>query len=358
MNSTKKSILKSAAAVTAVCLTFASCGKSGDSGDSSSQNSSSGAGTAAPAVTLQLDSEPDSSSETDSAEEVSADDYTPTMWLVTSPEGNTMYMMGSMHALRDECYPLPDYVTEAYEQADVLAVECDITDLTASFTAGLKQMENMNYSDGTTLHDHLTEEQYANIESYMSAHGDKLSLYDEYQLWYLSQVLESMAMEDAELDSSKGFDVHMLNAAHDDGKEIYEVESIDFQMDLLVGISEDIYRVALEGYSEESVDEIAEQYEEMYEAWRTGNVAEIEELNLSEDEDGEMTDEERALVDEYNKLMLSDRNIGMAEKAEELMSDGKNVFYVVGAAHFVGDGGIIDLLTKDGYTCELVEAAE
>jgi hypothetical protein len=264
-----------------------------------------------------------------------------------------MYMMGSMHALRDECYPLPDYVTEAYEQADVLAVECDITDLTASFTAGLKQMENMNYSDGTTLHDHLTEEQYANIESYMSAHGDKLSLYDEYQLWYLSQVLESMAMEDAELDSSKGFDVHMLNAAHDDGKEIYEVESIDFQMDLLVGISEDIYRVLLEAYSEENMEEITEQYEMLYEAWRTGDSSKIEELNASEED--ELTSEEKALYEEYNQTLLYDRNIGMAEKAEELMSDGKNVFYVVGASHFVGDGGIIDLLTKDGYTCETVK---
>jgi uncharacterized protein YbaP (TraB family) len=31
------------------------------------------------------------------------------------------------------------------------------------------------------------------------------------------------------------------------------------------------------------------------------------------------------------------------------------VFYVVGAAHYAGEGGIIDLLEKDGYTAERVQ---
>lgn len=38
-----------------------------------------------------------------------------------------MVMLGSFHALKDECYPLPEAVTNAYNNADILAVECDIT---------------------------------------------------------------------------------------------------------------------------------------------------------------------------------------------------------------------------------------
>lgn len=44
--------------------------------------------------------------------------------------------------------------------------------------------------------------------------------------------------------------------------------------------------------------------------------------------------------------MLYDRNKNMAKAAEDLMSQGKNVFYVVGAAHYAGEGGIIDLLER------------
>ena len=53
--------------------------------------------------------------------------------------------------------------------------------------------------------------------------------------------------------------------------------------------------------------------------------------------------------------MLYDRNKNMAKAAEDLMSQGKNVFYVVGAAHYACEGGIIDLLEKDGYTAERVQ---
>lgn len=358
MNKTIRRIAAVAAAV--ICLGLVSCG---NSGNTDNDLGSSKAGTAAPAVTLPDDGSDssediaDDSADNDSslADGEESDEYTPAMWLVTSPEGETMYMMGSMHALRDECYPLPDYVQQAYEQADVLAVECDISDTTASFSAALKQMEKMYYDDGTTLKDHLSEEQYNEIDSYMKAHGDKLELYDGFQLWYLSQFLSTMALEDAKLDSTKGLDMNLLTMAHEDGKEVYEVESIDFQMDLLVGFSEDIYKVQLSGYSEDNIELLTEQYEQLYTAWRTGDLESLMELNEGGEVEEEYTEEETALIEEYNKQLVTDRNIGMAEKAEQLMADGKNTLYVVGAAHFVGDGGIIDLLTKDGYTCELVK---
>lgn len=60
-------------------------------------------------------------------------------------------------------------------------------------------------------------------------------------------------------------------------------------------------------------------------------------------------------AEDYNNQMLYDRNKNMAKAAEDLMSQGKNVFYVVGAAHYAGEGGIIDLLEKDGYTAERVQ---
>lgn len=358
MNKTIKKIAAVTAAV--ICLGLASCG---NSDNTDSDQSSSKAGSAAPAVTLPDDgsdssediAEDSADADSSSSDAEESDEYAPAMWLVTSPEGKTMYMMGSMHALRDECYPLPDYVQQAYEQADVLAVECDISDVSASFSAALNQMEKMYYDDGTTLKDHLSEEQYNDIDSYMKAHGDKLELYDGFQLWYLNQFLGTMALEDAELDSTKGLDMNLLTMAHDDGKEIYEVETLDFQMDLLAGFSEDIYKVQLSGYSEENIELMNEQYEQLYRAWRTGDIDSLLELNEVGEGEEEYTEEELALVEDYNKQLITDRNIGMAEKAEQLMADGKNTFYVVGAMHFVGDGGIIDLLTKDGYTCELVK---
>ena len=42
----------------------------------------------------------------------------------------------------------------------------------------------------------------------------------------------------------------------------------------------------------------------------------------------------------------------MAERAKEFLKNGDNLFYMVGFAHFSGEGSVIDLLEKDGYGVE------
>lgn len=55
---------------------------------------------------------------------------------------------------------------------------------------------------------------------------------------------------------------------------------------------------------------------------------------------------------EYNKAMLIDRNIGMADKIDGYLKSDKKAeyFIVVGAAHYLGEHGVIKLLEDKGYT--------
>jgi uncharacterized protein YbaP (TraB family) len=52
--------------------------------------------------------------------------------------------------------------------------------------------------------------------------------------------------------------------------------------------------------------------------------------------------------------MVTQRNISMADFAEEALDSGKEVFICVGAAHVVGPGAMADLLTQRGYTVEVI----
>ena len=54
----------------------------------------------------------------------------------------------------------------------------------------------------------------------------------------------------------------------------------------------------------------------------------------------------------YNYFLEEKRNIGMAQRAKEFLKNGDNLFYMVGFAHFSGEGSVINLLEKDGYTVE------
>ncbi len=355
---------RTAAAMTAavISLAMAGCGNSG----SDSSGNTAPAETEAP-VTVTLppkdgDSEPEETTAaqgdvseltTEEPEKKPEEErvYAPAMWKVTSPEGKSMYMMGSMHALKDECYPLPGYVESAYRQADVLAVECDISDSTTSVSVVLQYTDRMTYPEGDSAKKHLDKGEWKDIASYIELHDDDPADFSQYQLWYLSQLLEGYATADAGLDSTKGIDLYLLNDAHSTGKEIYEVESAEAQMDLLVNFPEEYYTVTLNGYCAENNDDIRQEMEDMYEAWRTGGTESLEE-SLAENED--LSKEDKEVMEQYYQALIYDRNVGMAEAVKQLLADGRNVFYIVGAAHYLGDKGIIALLEADGYTVERV----
>ncbi len=359
----KKIMITIAAILCAAALTTG-CGSSAEKKDSSSSQSTA---TAAPPVTLPEDSEEntentestdstDNADSTDSADDTENAQITPMMWEVTSDEGTKITLMGSMHALKDEVYPLPECIQTAYDNADILAVECDVTSATSNFAFQLKEMENMFYEDGGTIEENLDPEIYEGVSGFIKSCGADPKAFETFRPWSLSSQLETLAIMQTDLDPQLGIDMNLLDMAHEDGKEIYEVESLEFQGDLLMDMPEDIYMEILSSYSAQTKDDIVQELEDTYDAWKTGDYDffadgnDIDKLVEEARESGaEVTDEDIELMNEYNDMLLFDRNVGMADAVEELLEGDKDVFYVVGAAHFAGDGGIIDLLEQRGY---------
>lgn len=347
-----------AAAVCAVMMTGCT-----DSADSSSdtaatsevQSSSSAAEESiAESSAAQTDSSDSTSDSSASDQNTEPSDITPAMWIVTADNGAQITMLGSMHALSDSDYPLPAKITDAFDSADILAVECDTT-TTNNLTFQAALLKEMTFDNGDTLKDHISEEGYNALSDYLETYGMNVAMYDTYKPWAVANVTDSLPILFSDLKADLGIDAHFLELAHDNNKEIYEVESVDFQMDLLMNYSEDIYDLTFRSLKGETKDTQVKSLDELHEAWRTGDVDKIVELNTDEEDTEELSEKDQKLSDEYYKTMITDRNVTMENAVKELLSDGKNVFYVVGAAHYVGEGGIIDLLEKDGYTVEQVK---
>lgn len=357
-----KKIIAAACALSLSACVFASC-TDGETSSSAAESSSSAAETssAAEESSSETESAVDSSSlaeDSSSLAEVEnkqTSDITPAMWVITSESGTEITMLGSMHALKDEDYPLPDKIMDAYNGADILAVECDTTE-TQSLEYQVALTKEMVLEEGDSLKDHLSEEGYDILSEYLSTYGYKIEMFNGYKPWAVSSTVDSLSLLSSGLSTDLGIDYYFMEQAHESGKEIYEVESVDFQMDMLMNFSDDIYDLmfrCLEGEDKESQTELLM---DMYKAWRTGDVDTIDKLNNQvDDEDGELSDEDMALTEEYMDKMIYDRNITMENSVKELLKGDKDVFFVVGAAHFTGEGGIIDLLEKDGYTVERIE---
>lgn len=269
---------------------------------------------------------------------------TPAVWQATDSRGNSVYMMGTIHVADKDALVLPDYFEAAYAKCDALAVECDVSSANFDLSIYSKYM----YTDGTTIKDHVPEEQYNAAVRTLTETGVYMSAFDYMKPVMWSEYVELAAAGEAGLSSNYGIDVNMIKRAKSDGKELLELESVDFQLELLANLSDDIQAMLFE---EIAYDGVMEDYKkllaETYTEWKNGN--DISEASASPTESS-VDEETLKLAEEYNKILIDDRNVGMEEKIKSYMEDGKKVMVLAGTAHFYGEKGIISLLENDGYT--------
>ena len=339
-------------AITAAVL-LCSCGAKGDS--SSKTESSSAAEATTTKATVTLPQESSSADESAASNEQSS--ITPLMWKITTPEGNEMTLIGSMHALTDECYPLPDRIMTAYESADVVACEFDVIANGSDLASQLTIMNESMYEDkAENIALHLSKETCDGLTGFFEHYGYSMDIMKHYKPWMLDMQCEQLISAEGGLDTQKGIDMHIIQKAHDDGKEIFETESFELQMGIFTGLSDDVYDVLLSAYTVDNLETLKKNLTDTYEVWKKGDISATEAFFTQADEEtyGALTDKQKAALDEYNQALLYDRNKGMAECADKLLKEHKNTFFMVGLAHFIGEGGIIDLLEQKGYKAELI----
>jgi len=270
---------------------------------------------------------------------------TPLMYEITKEgSNNKIYLFGSIHFANIADIEFPKYLLDAYNNSSYLACEFDIDE----FMKNADQQELVNnylYNDGTLLEDHLSKETYDKVIKFAKDNYN----YDEvvtnqFKPSFIESLITQLILKKTGISTTTGVDKYFLIQAKNDKKEILEVESYELQMDMESKIPDKYYDLVL-SETIDDLDKAVNDMKELYAAWQNGNVEKLIELSETEGE----TPEEKTLIAEYNKLLLYDRNIGMANKLKEYFNDNKTVFYMVGAAHLVGDKGIAKLLENDGY---------
>ena len=275
----------------------------------------------------------------------------PLMWHVTSPDGNTMYLFGSIHAASPEIYPLPAFIMDAFGRADYLAVEADLVAFLNDFQAIMAMQALMTYDDGRSLVDDIGQELFDELHAVLdefNAPPHIMAAMPLFRPWTWVSTLLGLAMERTTMTDEDGIDMYFINLAMERGMEILEVESAMMQLEMMANFSMPLQIHMLRDYLYH-IEYAAESLYFLLEAWRIGDYyAMLEGWN---EEAGRMPYELRR---EYTQAMLIDRDLHMAYMARQYMRDGKKVFFMMGALHFVGDDSVVYVLRNAGYTVELV----
>ena len=279
--------------------------------------------------------------------------------------GSKMYLFGTIHVGDDRTGFLPQVIQTAFDEADALAVEFD----SERFLALAEEDEELQqqiarsyyYTDGTELSNHLDSDLYKAALACMKVAGQYNATADRLKAFVWSSIIENFYLSQGRrLTSAKGVDSRLLRLAREQEKEILDVESGLSQLEMLSGYSDDVQQMLLASTISASRNENLQHTYELYDRWCEGDEAKLIEIlkQMSEDERAEIDEDDLAIYDEYHRKMEQDRNAAMVEVAKEYLAGEKTVFYAVGLAHLLGEGGLVQSLRDAGYTVTLVDTKQ
>jgi uncharacterized protein YbaP (TraB family) len=262
------------------------------------------------------------------------------LWRVKSTS-TTVYLLGSIHFLKKEFYPLHETVESAYDSSDTLVVEANVNDVGKLDLTTL--MDKALYKNDDGLEKHVSSETYELIKQKTRSLGIPPELADRQKPWLLALSLETLELTKLGYDPMHGVDYYFLSKAL--GKRrILELESLDEQIRLLSGFSDREQEIFLL-VTMKSLGSMASQLDTLVQAWASGDTATVESiLTKSTREDG--------TIERIHEKLLDERNTKMSSKIEDYLNSGGSYFVVVGAGHLVGKAGIVELLRARGYSVE------
>jgi len=245
----------------------------------------------------------------------------PVLWKVQSGE-NTVYLFGSIHVADNSVYPLRPAIESAFNNSKVLVVEVDETQ--ADQVKLNEILMTRGFYPGTeTIADHINKDTMQMLRRFLEQSGMPYATVARMRPGLIAITLTVARIVQLGYSPELGIDRYFINKARKNSKPILQLESAEWQMELMLSFSDDDLILK---HTLISLDEMDDMFKQIMDAWKSGD-----------------------------KRLFDERNITMTEKIIAMFKQQKNYFVVVGAGHLVGEQGIVSLLKKQGFQVESVQ---
>jgi hypothetical protein len=260
------------------------------------------------------------------------------LWKATNARGS-LYLVGSVHMLSKDYYPLAPALEAAFKESDLLVEEADLGDMLSPETA-VQTLSRGMLPGGQTLDKVLSPSTYALVRKRVTDLGLPAEMLNSFKPWMIAITLEALEYQKAGFDAELGLDKHFYDRAKSDGKPVQGLETVDYQLsrfDEMTLAQQDHLLVQ----TLKDVDTESGAISQVADAWKNGDAPAVERIVL------------RSLKDDpvmYQRLLV-ERNRNWIPKLEALVGRSRP-FVVVGAAHLVGPDGLLSMLKAKGYQVE------
>ncbi len=241
------------------------------------------------------------------------------------------YIFGTIHLICPQDYSMRDEIKDAFASVSQIYLEIDFDD-----PHMMQQMMGMAMlTNGKTAKDYLTDEEYqlldAKFKSKIGAGMAQLQSMKPIMLLSMSY----MSMLSCQPIS---FETIFANMAKEQNKEVYGLETIEYQMGIFDQIPlDEQYEIIADMMRQE--DKALSEFQDLVAVYKQEDIEGL--LKLMEDSEWSM--------DNYVDAMINKRNKEWAAKFDTIAKE-KSTFFAVGAGHLGGKEGWLQLLKEKGYT--------
>ena len=272
-------------------------------------------------------------------------DSHPLMYKVTDKDGHTIYLLGTLHMMSKETLPIAnldetlgnvDRVIFEVSEADMEKAASDSVTI-SDLGSGLSSMMQM-----FTLDNGLSQETLELVAGFLSGAYNQTIDAESLRMMsapMLAQLLNAQFMTIAGYDASgHSVDLEVFRKAKTLGKKIEGVETLEEQMKAISAENTDtalLEKQILELMNHP--EQFKEQVDSLIHAYNTGDKSTLLAIFTSEGA--------RSIAD-------AGRNARFLEVAKKALTDGGRALIAIGTYHIIAEDGLVNVLTREGYTVE------
>lgn len=273
------------------------------------------------------------------------------LWKIERDGVAPSYLLGTIHMTDPRVTAFSPRLETALNKSHTVALEVADVSADATNAAILKAARLVLFTDGRSLDDLLSDEEYDKVKATLSGAGLPGELAAMFRPWVVSMILSVSACERQKVkDGLPVLDLKIATAARERGLAVVGLETIESQLSAMAAVPDD-QQVAMLRASLKFADRANDTMETLLQLYLARDMGSAWPFHLALAKQAGIGSQS---FSEFQKRIVSDRNEHMRDKALPMLEKGQ-VLIAVGALHLVGDHGLVALLRDAGYTLTPIE---
>lgn len=250
---------------------------------------------------------------------------------------NDVRLLGSVHLLRAQDYPLPRAMNVAYEDAEIVVMEADLSQQNPMAMQLIVQKLAVD-PRGRGLSDLISAGAYREVAAKTAKISIDIGMLQPYEPWFAALQITQLRLLQLGFDAGYGVDMHFTQRAQQDGKRIVGLETVERQLNLMDSLGPKTQQKFLLQTVEEA-DGIEDRMDDLLGAWRRGDERGLEK---------EMLKGMQEQPELYRSIIVM-RNRDWTRAIMRFADEPEDYLIIVGSLHLVGPDSVLRMLDDAGY---------